>query len=220
MGLKQSSPLPLQDPQVLPQVIKYKVPLIKKHTVDRSVSKSGNKQSTQIGFQLYLHLKEKDQNEMMAPWERYDLCFELDYPSLSRIFTDITDHLWPSDTVHLYRMATASVINPTPIALACIIKGLTSPFPHSKIESTTESDSGIIIRLPPYSNHLVDNPVFEATFNYMDMHCRFDQVALDVIWSLHESTPQQLIQWMLEEEREMICFSVFLDLIYFIKHET
>lgn len=213
MGVRQSSSSSQQVPQTSPnKLVASLYSEGKKDLVIRQTALLGNKRSVQLGFQLYVYLVDKeglDPLAQTAPWERFDLRFELDYPSLSRMFIDITDHLWPSDTVHLYRMAVVSVINPTPIALTCLLKGLTC-------QEKEESIPGIVIRLPPYKHTVIDNPVYETT---TETTCRFDAMDLDVMWSLSESTPQQLIQWMLEEQKMVVCFSVMLDLIYYVKHQ-
>ena len=196
-----------------------------KDVVIKQTTHVGNKQSTQIGFQLYVRLVEKE-NELInkhqkAPWERYSLEYELDYPSLSRIFATITDHLWPSDTVHLYRMALTSVINPTPIILSCLLKGLNSPVESTVLPQESydlDSSSGIILRIPPYTQTVIDHPIYEATTNYTEFCCKFNAMDLEIVWSLNDSTPQQLIQWLLEEHKTVVCFSVMLDIIYFVKH--
>lgn len=212
-------PLNSPPPSIRTKFIHTSKPLLTNTSKDWIIKQAvqiGNKRSNQIGFQLYAHLIDKEEEslkqENALPWERFDVTFSFDYHSLGRIFSEITDHLWPTDTVHLYRMSLLSVINPTPITISCLIQGLNW--------TKDECFKGIILRLPPYRNGVMDHPVFEESVEKEKTQCRFEEIDVEIIWSLNDSTPQQLIQWMLEEEKPIVCFSVMLDLIYCVEsHE-
>lgn len=183
-----------------------------------------NRKSTHLGFQLYARLVKREDllSSELAPWEQYTLDYELDFPSLSRIFTDITDHLWPSDTVHLLRMALTSVINPTPVILSCLLKGLNSPVEATVLPQESyelETSSGILLRLPPYTQTVINHPIYEAPPHDTEFCCKFNAMDLEIIWSLNDSTPQHFIQWLLEEHKTVVCFSVMLEVGYIVTHQ-
>jgi hypothetical protein len=182
---------------------------------------------SKIGFQLYATLEE---NEMAskpeaALWEQYRVTFHLDHHGIHRIFSTITDHLWPSDRVTLYRVALDCAINPSPVPLCIIFKGLLQAPREDEGAAAASAmhgrggggeDMGLVVPIAALANPMTSAsvPLFERASNKECGSCHFDSLDLEVSWSSQPTAQQMLTQWMLDEEKSIMCISVVLDMVY------
>jgi hypothetical protein len=183
---------------------------------------------SQVGFQCYFVLEQvssKAEDEQVpgaVQWDQYRLRCELENSHLTQSFTTITDHTWQTDLIEIHRLSLASAINPSCVSLGFKLSGLQCPhMTHDHCDAATSPN--LFIKVPAYAQHDVQIPICERkqqpTKSSSTTGSYYCPKSLDfsVAWSMmNGSSPQQLIQWMLEEKRFLFCVSLMFDLVYTI----
>lgn len=225
MGQVQSSNSSL--PQAVVTATPYpKHPLHqRRHILDQGKpSLSPTMYNSQIGLQCYFMLQAlPNVSPQSTDSSDYSVqcCFE--DTNFVQSFSQILDHTWNSDQIQIYRLSLASAINPSCFPLVFALSGLLCPKEHHEHCSSSSGLSPTLqIKVPPYARHNVELPIYDRLLQSKKQQsdsqiCCPRSLNLEVNWSLNtNSHPQQLIQWMLEEERHLFCVSMMLDIVYTI----
>ena len=179
---------------------------------------------SQLGLQCYFILQpHPDAPAQSSNWSDYSVecCFE--DTNFVQSFSHILDHTWNSDQIQIYRLSLASAINPSCLSLVFALSGLLcSKEHHEHCRSSNSMSPTVQIKVPPYARHNVELPIYDRLHTTKKPQqdtqvCCPRSLNLEVNWSLNgNSHPQQLIQWMLEEERHLFCVSMMVDIVYTI----
>jgi len=178
--------------------------------------------NSQLGLQCYFMLQPlPNAHPDSTQWTDYsvDCCFE--DINIVQSFSQILDHTWNSDQIQIYRLSLASAINPSCLPLFFALSGLLCSNEHHDQCCTSDPTPTLQIKVPPYARHNVELPIYDRGIHgktqTASQVCCPRSLNLEVNWSLNSnSVPQQLIQWMLEEERHLFCVSMMLDIVYTI----
>ena len=189
--------------------------------VDRAPTPTPSMYHSQLGLQCYFILQpHPDAPAQSSDWSDYSVecCFEDTH--FVQSFSHILDHTWNSDQIQIYRLSLASAINPSCLSLVFALSGLLCPKEHHEHCSSTDMSPTVQLKVPAYARHNVELPIYDRLHikKQQDTQvCCPRSLNLEVNWSLNgNSHPQQLIQWMLEEERHLFCVSMMLDIVYTI----
>lgn len=172
----------------------------------------------QIGIQCYFFLESSKQELSIGESEEptdYSLRCTVETPNISQLFSGISDYVWSTDLVRIRRMSLASAINLSNAPLNFQLKGVQClGSNHDKCVCDDKTPS-LTIHVPSYKNEILNLPIYDASRKDPDRYYCARTLDMTVCWTLAQgSSPHQLIQWMLNEKKYLICVSMMLDIVY------